>query len=238
MELGQIRHVFAPALTPGRLVRRYKRFLAEIELADGQVITAHCPNSGSMLGLLEPGAPVMLSPAADPRRRTRWTWEMVRADGVWAGINTQLPNALVAEAARRRALPLFAEAQEVRREVAVGRGTRFDLLVTTPQGPLYVEVKNVTLVSDGAARFPDAVTARGTKHLEELMRLKAQGAGAAMVYLAQRADARGFAPAADIDPAYAEAWRRARRAGVAMAVVVAEVTPEQVRLSREIALAP
>ncbi|MEW5914249.1 MAG: DNA/RNA nuclease SfsA [Thermodesulfobacteriota bacterium] len=227
---------FPAPLMAGRLRRRYKRFLAEVELEDGQRVTAHCPNSGSMLGCLEEGAPVMLSRAANPARRTPYTWEMIHINGGWVGINTLLPNRLVALAAQRRALGLFRGAAQVRREVPVGAHTRLDLLVQRPAGPLYLEVKNVTLVQEGVARFPDAVTARGAKHLETLMALTAQGADTAMAYLVQRGDAGSFAPASDIDPCYAELWRRAKAAGVAMVVLAAAVSPQRVCLWRRLPL--
>jgi sugar fermentation stimulation protein A len=235
--LARVRHDFPAALTPGRLIRRYQRFLTEVELADGSRVTAHCNNSGTLLTCLEPGAPVYLSPSLTPGRRTAFTWEMIFVNGGWVGVNTLLPNRLVAEAARQRALPLFAGARAVRTEVKTGPHTRLDLVVERPQGPLYVEVKNVTLVRAGLASFPDAVSTRGAKHLAELVRLTEAGQEAAMVYVVQRSDAQAFTPAADIDPAYAEAFARARTAGVGMAVVQAEVSPGGVGLRRELPLA-
>ena len=235
-ELSAVRHEFAPPLIPGRLIRRRQRFLADVELEDGRVVEAHCPNSGSMLGCMEPGAPVRLSPAPDPKRRTAYTWEMTRMGPGWVGINTMLPNRLVIAAARLRAHPLFAQAQEVRGEVKVSSASRIDLMATTPQGPLYVEVKNVTLARGDQARFPDARTTRGAKHLRELMALKAQGAGAAMVYLVQRQEPRNFAPADDIDPDYARLFHQARQAGVQVVVLQALVSPREIRLQRELPL--
>ncbi|MBI4799809.1 MAG: DNA/RNA nuclease SfsA, partial [Desulfarculus sp.] len=164
--LEGVRLDFDPPLLPGRLVRRFQRFLAEVDLEDGRRVLAHCPNSGSMLGCLEDGAPVYLSPSPAPGRRTAFTWEMIFIAGGWVGINTGLPNRLVALAAEMRALPPFSDAVAVRREVKISAHTRLDLLVQRASGPLYVEVKNVTLVRDGRALFPDAVTSRGAKHLE------------------------------------------------------------------------
>lgn len=230
--LALVRHEFAAALTRGRLIRRYKRFLTEVELDDGSRVTAHCNNSGTLLTCLEPGAPVYLSPSQAPGRRTAFTWEMIFINGGWVGVNTLMPNRLVAEAARQRALPLFAGATAVRTEIKTSAHTRLDVLVERPQGPLYVEVKNVTLVRDGLAGFPDAVSTRGAKHLAELMRLVRAGQEAAMVYVVQRGDARAFTPAADIDPAYAEAFAQARAAGVGMTVVQAAVSPQGVGLER------
>lgn len=223
-------------LIAGRLVRRYKRFLAEVELADGQRVTAHCPNSGSMLGCLADQAPVFLSHHPEPRRRTAYTWEMIQINGAWVGINTGLPNKLVAEAARQRALPPFADALTVRPEVPLTPGTRLDLLVERERGPLWVEVKNVTLVEGDLARFPDAVTERGAKHLREMRALTARGQAAAMVYLVQRQDAARFTPARDIDPTYARELEQALAAGVEAWVVQARVSPLGVSLWRTIPL--
>jgi sugar fermentation stimulation protein A len=232
-----VRHDFPAPLTPGRLIRRYQRFLTEVELEDGSRVTAHCNNSGTLLTCLEPGAPVYLSPSSAPGRRTAFTWEMIFINGGWVGVNTLVPNRLVAEAARQRSLPLFAGASAVRPEVKTSAHTRLDLVVERPQGPLYVEVKNVTLVRESLASFPDAVSTRGAKHLAELVRLVAAGQEASMVYVVQRGDAQAFAPAADIDPAYAEGFARARAAGVGITVVQATVSPQDITLSRELPLA-
>lgn len=230
--LEAVRLGFDPPLVPGRLVRRFQRFLAEVDLEGGPRVLAHCPNSGSMLGCLEDGAPVYLSPSPAPGRRTPYTWEMINIVGDWVGINTGLPNRLVALAAERRALPCFYDAISVRREVKISQKTRLDLLVERASGPLYVEVKNVTLVQEGRALFPDAVTARGAKHLTELMALSAAGQAAAMVYVVQRGDADRFAPARDIDPRYADLLAQALAAGVRAWVVQARVTPRGVSLRR------
>jgi sugar fermentation stimulation protein A len=226
-----------PSLKPGRLIRRYKRFLADVDLDGVGKVTVHCPNSGSMLGLLEPGARVYCAPATDPKRRTAYTWQMVRAGRHWVGINTLDANRLALRAARKGALELFQGAREVRPEVKTGPHTRLDLMLQRPQGPLYVEVKNVTLVQGGVARFPDAVTTRGSKHLEELMRLKAEGAGAAMLYVVQRADAKSFEPAGDIDPGYARLYHQARRKGVKVVAAMASVSPQRVTLRWSLPLA-
>ncbi|WP_342780375.1 DNA/RNA nuclease SfsA [Desulfoglaeba alkanexedens] len=224
-------------MVPGRLLRRYKRFLADVMLDDGRVVTVHCPNSGSMKGCLEEGAPVYCSPNASPKRRTAYTWEMIRINGGWVGINTGIPNILAARAAENRALPLFKTVQRVAREVRLGEHSRIDLKVDSAEGPIFVEVKNVTLVEDGTALFPDAVTSRGTRHLEELMHLRQRGIAAAMFYVVQRGDAVRFAPADAIDPVYAAACRKAVRAGVVMTAVRARVTPERICLERLLPLA-
>lgn len=229
---------FDKSLVPGRLVRRYKRFLADVRLDDGTEVVAHCPNSGSLKSCLKKGARVYLTQNDDPNRRTRYTWQMIRIGRVWVGINTLIPNYLVARAAAERALPLFDQAAAVRREVPYGHNSRVDLVVDLDDDKkLYVEVKNVTLVEGDAALFPDAVTTRGTKHLRELIRVNRQpNRQAAMVYLIQRTDAGRFGPAAEIDPEYTRWFYRAREAGVAMVALQARVSPQRVCLFREIPL--
>ncbi len=156
-------------LTPGRLLRRYKRFLADVELSDGTVVTAHCPNSGSMLGCAAPGSPVLLSRSGNPSRKLPYTWELVHAGACWVGINTGLPNRLVREGIEQGIVTELQGYGRIRQEVCYGaERSRIDLLLEEP-GLCYVEVKNFTLVEDGVARFPDAVTTRGQKHLRELM---------------------------------------------------------------------
>ena len=228
---------FPDPLVPGRLIRRYKRFLADVELDQGGRVTAHCPNPGSMLGCLADRAPVYLSPQARPGRRTPYTWEMIHLDDGWVGINTLIPNKLAFTAARLQALPIFQGAREVRAEVKVSDHSRIDLMVRDQRGEMFVEVKNVTLVQDGRARFPDSPTKRGAKHLEELMKIVRDGGRAAMLYVVQHPGARAVEPAGDIDPRYDELFRQARRVGVEMCVVQARVSPQGVRLERELPLA-
>lgn len=234
--LSDIVYRFPRPLVPGRLIRRYKRFLADVVMADGSIETVHCPNSGSMLASIKEDAPVYLSPAANPNRKTAFTWEMIHLNGGWVGINTGVPNFLVAQAARARALAVFAEAAEVRREVKISAHTRIDLVVDTPAGPMYIEVKNVTLVREGKARFPDSVTTRGAKHLTEMTDFVASGGAAAQIYVVQRTDGLDFGPARDIDPKYARLYDAARRAGVVFSAVEARVEPSGIRLTRELPL--
>lgn len=207
---------FPTPLMKARLVKRYKRFLSDHALPSGEVVTAHVANSGSMIGLTEPGMETWLSPAANPERKLRFTWELVRAGEALVGINTSHPNALVAEAILGGQIPELAGYASLKREVAYGTNSRVDIVLARPGAPdCYVEVKNVHLSRTRRwAEFPDSITARGAKHLEELARVVAGGGRAAMMYLVQRADCDGFRLAADIDPTYAEGLARARARGV------------------------
>jgi sugar fermentation stimulation protein A len=225
---------FDSQLTPGRLLRRYKRFLADVELADGRQVTAHCPNTGSMLGCDRPGSAVWLSHSAAARRKYPWTWELVEADGVLVGIHTGRTNALVREALEAGRLDGLAGS--LRAEVAYGReGSRADFLVEGPRGRVWVEVKNVTAaVSNGVALFPDAVTVRGRKHLRELQGMVAAGERAAMVFCVQRGDVHQVRPADAIDPAYGKALREAAAAGVELHAWRADVTPAGIELVTEL----
>jgi len=210
---------FPDPLIRGTLIKRYKRFLTDVELEDGRVVIAHCANSGSMLSVNEPGAEVWLSPARNPDRKLKYTFEMIRIGRSLVGINTSLPNAIVAEAIRKGKIPELAGYDSQRREVKYGENSRIDLLLEKEAGgKCYVEVKNVTMrrdLSKGApVEFPDAVTTRGTKHLRELGNMVRQGHRAVMFYLAQRSDAPAFTIAADIDPEYAKELKKAQAAGV------------------------
>ena len=227
---------FPAQLVGGRLIRRYKRFLADVQLADG-VITAACPNTGSMLGCCEPGSRVWLSESDRATRKYRHTWEIVEVGEVMVGINTGLPNALVAEAIGAGAIPELAGYASLRREVAFGEErSRVDLLLEDPaRAPCYVEVKNVTAaVASGVALFPDAVSDRGAKHLRELMRLKAAGLRPVQLYCVQRGDVGEVRPADAIDPEYGRTLRRALEMGVEVMAYRAKVTPSEIRLEERI----
>ena len=230
--------LFPDPLVPGRLVRRYKRFLADIELDDGAVVTAHCANPGSMLGLHEPGSRVWLSPARNPARKLKFTWELVQADGTLVGINTAHPNALAAEAIAAGTVAELGGYADPRREVKYGRNSRIDLLLSSDHRPdCYMEIKNVHLLRrEGLAEFPDSVTARGAKHLEELSAMVAAGHRAVMFYLVQRDDCERFAIAGDIDPRYNEALRTALAAGVEAICYACRVDTSGIEVRRPLAL--
>ncbi len=212
---------FEASLETGVLERRYKRFLADVILDDGQEVTVHCPNSGSMMGMAEPGMQVAVRHVPDPARKLKWTWELVDpGDGAgWVGCNTHRPNHIVQWAIESGHVPGLTADAGLRGEVKYGLEgrSRIDLLLGDEDtGLTYVEVKNTTLARDGVGLFPDAVTARGTKHMHELVHMVREGHDAAVVFLVNRSDCDAFGVARDIDPAYGAAFDAARDAGVQM----------------------
>ncbi|WP_316676658.1 DNA/RNA nuclease SfsA [uncultured Tolumonas sp.] len=215
-------------LIPGRILQRYKRFLADVALEDGSVVTAHCTNTGTMRSCWAPGDLTLLEPAANPDRKLKYTWLACRREKAWVGVDTGIPNKVVAEAARLDRLPGLAGLHDVRTEVRYGaESSRIDVLARDGEGRLvYLEVKNSTLNLDGTACFPDAVTSRGTKHLRELQGMVAEGHRAAVVFFLNRDDVRAFDAAREIDPDYAAELDRAAQNGVM-------VLPVGVRLEAE-----
>lgn len=223
-----------PLLVEGRLVKRYKRFLADVELPDGSVVTVHCPNSGSMKGCNLPGSRVWLSTNPNLKRTLPQTWELVESDGYLAGINTCLPNRLTREGIENGTVAELQGYETIRPEVRYGEASRIDLLLEGATGCCYVEVKNVTLVEEGRALFPDAVTTRGQKHLQELMRVVDQGDRGVIFFTVQRGDGYAVSPADAIDPEYGRLLRQAIAHGVEAIAYRAEVTPEEVRLTERL----
>jgi len=227
---------FAHPLVRGTLVRRYKRFLADVMLEDGRIgggaaVTAHCANPGAMLGLNAPGTTVWLEPVDAPGRKLGYAWRLVElAGGGFVGIDASLPNRLVAEALAGGQIPALAGYAAVRPEVRYGTRSRVDFLLSGPGRPdAYVEIKNVHLSREpGLAEFPDSVTARGAKHLAELALVAAAGHRAVMLYLVQRTDCHRFRLAPDLDPAYARAHALAREAGVEAVALGTRITPEAI----------
>ncbi|MGC6417930.1 MAG: DNA/RNA nuclease SfsA [Bradymonadia bacterium] len=203
-------------LIEGTFIRRYKRFLADISLPNGETVTVHCPNSGSMTGCAIPGARAWISDSNNPKRKLRYTLEIIEDEGVYICVNTHRPNALVEEAIAKSQVESLAGYTNIRREVRYGHeNSRIDLLLTEGKRRCYVEVKNVTLPGEnGLVRFPDAVTARGTKHLRELRQMVEQGERAVLFFCVSRDDATAFEPAAHIDPLYAKTLTEAVEAGV------------------------
>ena len=218
-----------------KLIRRYKRFLADIRLDDGSELTVHCPNPGSMLGTQAPGSAVRCSSHDDPKRKLRHTLEMIRVGRSWVGLHAVKANAVARRVLESDAYAPFAGYEKIEREVSVVEGSRFDFRLSghaRHDEACWVEVKSVTLCDDLRARFPDAVTTRGRRHLEHLMIRKQEGERAALLYIVQRADADSVAPADDIDPEYGATLREAARAGVEIHALGARVLADRIRLER------
>lgn len=218
-------------LLPGRLKKRYKRFLVDVALADGSQVTAHCPNTGSMRGCLAEGNPVLLSRSDSPARKYSLTLEMIQVNGFWVGVNTARSNHLVREAIDSGVVMDFGRVSGVQPEVRVSEKSRLDFLLHRGSEKIYLEVKNCTLVEGQTAMFPDAVTSRGTKHLLALAELAQQGHGAAVLFCVQRMDGESFAPAVHIDPVYARTLAAVAGQGVMVLAYQALVGPREIRLT-------
>tara|TARA_R110002110_G_scaffold166690_4_gene367531 strand:+ start:325 stop:1026 length:702 start_codon:yes stop_codon:yes gene_type:complete len=229
---------FPDPLVKATLIKRYKRFLADVRFEDGTEITAHIANPGGMIGLKDPGMTVWLSPARNPARKLKWSWEIAEADGGMVGVSTAHPNAIAEEAILAGRIPELTGYAGLRREVKYGKNSRIDILLEDPSRPMaYVEIKNVHLMrSPGLAEFPDAVTARGAKHLVELGDMAEQGHRAVMLYVVQRTDCDKFALAEDVDPAYVAAFRQARTRGVEMLCYMCDITTQQITLDKPLDL--
>ena len=225
---------FDAELIPGTLIHRYKRFLADIRLENGEVVTAHCPNSGSMMGCNLPGSPVRISRASNPKRKLAYTWELIHVGTTWVGINTLRTNRIVEEALKENRIAELNDAQYLRREVPIGNRSRADFLLQKDEKFIYIEVKNVTLVEDGIAYFPDAVTERGRKHLYELIQVVEQGHRGVIFFMIHREDATLFRPADHIDAKYGEALREAVEKGVELMVYDTHVNETEVRLRQSV----
>ena len=223
----------APLLR-GRLLRRYKRFLADVELDSGETIIAHCPNTGSLLGCTPPGALAVLRDSQNPARKLRYTWQTVEVDGAWVNVDTSLPNSVVAEAIEAGELDELAGYEELRREIKYGRNSRIDILLERGEDRCYVEVKSTTLARGGVAQFPDAVTVRGRKHLLELADQVAAGHRAVIFFLVARDDVEAFAPADDIDPEYGATLREVLDRGVEALAYTTHVRPDSLSVSRRL----
>lgn len=220
----------------GRLVRRYKRFFADVRLADGTLLTAHCPNTGSLKGCLVEGSRAILRDSRDLERKLRYVWQAVEIGGTLVNVDTGLPNRVVHEAVVAGAIPELAGYDEARREVKYGESSRIDLLLSKQRSKklCYVEIKNTTLAEGRVALFPDAVTERGLKHLRELTAMVAAGHRAVQFYFIGRDDVTRFAPADEIDPDYGAALREAAAAGVEVLAYSARVSPGALELGRRL----
>lgn len=233
--------IFDRPLLYGTLIRRYNRFFAEIELDSpavdggkkGGLIVAHCPNTGSMKGVNVPGARVAVSHHPNPERRMQYTWQMIYLDGDWVGINTHVPNRITAEAFDAKLIPAFRRYSSYRKEVPFGGDSRIDFALGVRENML-VEVKNVTLVENGLAKFPDCVSERATKHLHRLMDNIKQGGKSSLIFVIQHHAANHFGPADDLDPVYGKTLRKAVKKGMKIEAWKARVTPEEIRLSEKV----
>lgn len=225
---------FENPLQSATLIKRYKRFLADVTTDEGKEITVHCPNSGSMRGCQTPGSQVMLSTSPNPKRKYPQTLEMVKEDDTWIGVNTMLTNRIVAEAILEGRIHELQDIDTLTREVTTSKSSRLDLLLERGDEKIYVEIKNCSLVEDGWAMFPDAVTARGTKHLNELARLVEQGHQGIIFFCIQRMDADRFRPATHIDPLYAETLAEVSKKGVQILAYQAEILPESIIMQQSI----
>ena len=227
---------FPSPLVPAKLIRRYKRFLADCTLADGRDVTAHCANPGSMMGLAEPGMKIWLEPNDDPKKKLKFGWRLVdHENGHFTGVDTSVPNRALRAALEARSVAGLGDYHTVRAEVKYGENSRIDFLLKG-DGLTYLEVKSVTLSRQpGLAEFPDSVTARGTKHLGELAKVVGQGHRAVMLYLVQRTDCDRFDLARDIDPTYAAAFVDARAAGVDVIVLGTRISPDGIHVAAPLA---
>lgn len=218
-------------LIQGKILKRYKRFFADIELPSGEVVVAHTPNTGSMKTCWEPGWPALISPSDNPKRKLKYTLEMTHNGDTWIGVHTGHPNKIVFDAISSGKIPKLDGYDKHRREVKIG-DSRIDILCENDDEKCYVEVKNVTLKAEGKlALFPDAVSTRGQKHLKELIELKRQGIRACMFYLVQREDVDAFSPARDIDPEYARLLAEAVKSGVEVFAYKCQLNQSEIEIS-------
>ena len=230
---------FQTPLIPARLIRRYKRFLADIELEDGSEVTAHCPNPGSMLGLSQPGTKIWVEPNNDWRKKLKYGWQLVdHENGHFTGINTVLANKIVKEALIAKQLKGLDTYSTCRPEVKYGRNSRIDFLLTCSSNnapDAYVEIKSVTLMrQSGLAEFPDGITDRGLKHLGDLSEVAKSGKRAVLLFLVQRSDCAAFAVASDIDPAYGKAYLELKQQAIEIMVYSCALSPYAIEVDKKL----
>lgn len=224
-----------PELIPGTLLKRYKRFLADVKLESGEIVTAHCPNTGSMKGCSEPGRTIYLSSHNNPKRKYKYTWELIAMPTSLVGVNTLVPNRLVFKSIDQKVIPELSEYNHIEREVKVGEHSRIDLMLNDGGTKrCYIEIKNCTLVSKSVAQFPDAVTSRGLKHITELENLVKAGHRSMMFYFIQRMDAQVFRPADHIDPEYGRRLRQAVEKGIEVLAYDVRISLQGIELNKYI----
>lgn len=226
---------FPTPLLHGQFMKRYKRFFADVQLDNGTVVTAHCANTGSMQGLLDPSFGAWVMPVDKPDAKLKYKLELIETPTSLVGVNTSRPNHIVQEALAAKAVPELAAYDTIKPEVKYGANSRIDVLLQGEGLPdCYVEVKNTTLADGDTALFPDAVTTRGTKHLNELMEMVQQGHRAVMLYLVNRSDCTHFMAAKDIDPTYAQTLQQAQQKGVELLAYQCKVSPEEIVLVQKL----
>jgi sugar fermentation stimulation protein A len=224
-----------PELIPGTLLKRYKRFLADVRLETGEIVTAHCPNTGSMKGCAEPGRAVYLSLHDNPKRKCKYTWELIAMPTSMVGVNTLVPNRLFFKSIDQKLIPELSVYNRIRREIKINEHSRIDLMLSDGGAKrCYIEIKNCTLVSEGIAQFPDAVTSRGLKHIIELENLGETGHRCMMFYFIQRMDAQVFRPADHIDPAYGHRLRQAVANGIEVLAYDVRIDLQGIELNKKI----
>ncbi|MEZ4272178.1 MAG: DNA/RNA nuclease SfsA [Myxococcota bacterium] len=226
---------FTRPMLRGTLLRRYKRFLADVILENGETVTVHCPNSGSMKACCEPGQPIVVSDSQNPQRKLRYTWEMIRMGRTWVGVHSALSNTTIATGITQGKIVELDGYQHLAREVVYGAGgrSRIDIhLQSDNRLPCFVEIKHSTMRVGEFAAFPDAVTERGRKHLEDLMFVAKGGARAVIFFAVGRADCRRFRPASEIDPGYADVLHRAVQSGVECLAYRLHYSPTQIRIGQ------
>jgi sugar fermentation stimulation protein A len=224
--------IFSQPLLEGKLIKRYKRFLADIELNSGELITAHCPNPGAMLGITEPFNKVFVSKSSNPDRKLQYSWEMVNILGTWIGVNTNNPNKLVKEAIENKVIDALGDYNDFKQEVKYGKNSRIDFLLTNQKNKkCFLEVKNVHLTrEDYTAEFPDCVTARGAKHMIELSNMVQEGHRCIVLYVVQRQDVNSFKVAKDLDHEYFKASTYAKKMGVEFLAYNCLINPSEIRV--------
>lgn len=226
---------FSTALHRGVLKKRYKRFLADVLLDSGELVTAHCPNTGSMKTCFETNSTVWLSENQDPKRKLKWTWEFCENKHGLIGINTHRPNKIVAEAIQQGHIKELSGYSAIKLEAPYGKNSRIDILLEDPKlGRCYVEIKNTTLLIDDSVRFPDAVTARGLKHIDELLEMKKNGNRAVLIFFVSRSEGSFFAPADLIDSKYGAALRMAKKSGLEILAIRANASTQEITVGKKI----
>ena len=225
---------FSTTLIGGKLVRRYRRFLVDVQLENGSIVTAHCPNSGSMVGCSEPGRPVLLSASKDPHRRNAYTWELINMNDTWVGVNVAIPRKVIAESLQARCIPSLQDYQELLLDAEYGRHNKVDIMMHGVERNVFINVYHVAWVKNSIALFPEAANARARKGLADLAEIAAQGHRAIAFFFVQRGDCNAFSPATAVDPEYGKLFKEAQHRGVEMMIYRAAITPSEIALGAPI----